>query len=130
MNFIKFRFPKSVNIRIKWLNACGLTTNDDVSRTCLCSRHFKNEDICQSNIFGSVKSSIKRNAVPTLYLKDSLTINNSNESPSETSISELTNENGVANRSLSFFSDSNIVDDNNVLDIMEKSKEMMFSYEL
>ncbi|XP_056636782.1 uncharacterized protein LOC130445245 [Diorhabda sublineata] len=78
-NISLHRFPKNLDIRIKWLNACGLTINDDVRRTTICSRHFKAEDICQSNIFGMVKSSIKRNAVPTIYIPNPTNINASNK---------------------------------------------------
>lgn len=111
---------------MKWLNACGLTINDDVRRTCICSRHFKTDDVCQSNVFGAVKSSIKRYAVPTLYLTNPLSLDTINKSPPNTPLSELFEDNGVSNQSSSFFSDNNIVDDNNVLNILEKSKEIIF----
>ncbi|XP_056637751.1 uncharacterized protein LOC130445885 [Diorhabda sublineata] len=80
---------------IIYLNACGLTINDDVRRTSICSRHFKAEDICQSNIFGIVKSSIKRNAVPSIYVKNPININTSNKPQSNTPLSDLFNGNGV-----------------------------------
>ncbi|CAG5090593.1 Protein of unknown function [Cotesia congregata] len=115
-NISLHRFPKNLDVRIKWLNACGLTINDDVRRTSICSRHFKAEDICQSNFFGTVKSSIKRNAVPTLHLINPIIIDTSNKSQPNTPLSELFNENGVTNQS-SYFPD------NNVLDIVEKSPE-------
>ncbi|CAG5090639.1 Protein of unknown function, partial [Cotesia congregata] len=115
-NISLHRFPKNLDVHIKWLNACGLTINDDVRRTSTCSRHFKAEDICQSNIFGTVKSSIKRNAVPTLHLINPIIIDTSNKSQPNTPLSELFNENGVTNQS-SYFPD------NNVLDIVEKSPE-------
>ncbi|XP_046590232.1 uncharacterized protein LOC124293425 [Neodiprion lecontei] len=118
-----WRFPKNLEIRMKWLNACGLTINDDVRRTCICSRHFKTDDVCQSNVFGAVKSSIKRNAVPTLYLTNPLSLDTINKSPPNTPLSELFEDNGVSNQSSSFFSDNNIVDDNNVLNILEKSSD-------
>ncbi|XP_044732064.1 uncharacterized protein LOC123294931 [Chrysoperla carnea] len=115
-------FPKNTDVRMKWLNACGLTINDDVRRTSVCSRHFKPEDICQSNIFGTVKSSIKRNAVPTLYLTNPLDINTDNKAQPNVSLSELFNENIVNNQAPNF-PDNGIVDDNNVLEIVEKSPD-------
>ncbi|XP_044577095.1 uncharacterized protein LOC123260167 isoform X3 [Cotesia glomerata] len=121
-----FRFPKNLEIRLKWLNACGLTENDDVKRTCICSRHFKADDIYQSKIFGVVKSSIKRNAVPTLYLTNPLSIDKTSKLPPNTPLSEVFDENGVSNQSSSCFSENNIVNQYNVLNTLQKSPKKCF----
>ncbi|XP_044586914.1 uncharacterized protein LOC123266645 isoform X2 [Cotesia glomerata] len=125
-NIFLDQFLKNLEIRLKWLNACGLTENDDVKRTCICSRHFKADDICQSKIFGVVKSSIKRNAVPTLYLTNPLSIDKTSKLPPNTPLSEVFDENGVRNQSSSCFSENNIVNQYNVLNTLQKSPKKCF----
>lgn len=60
-------------MRQKWLDVCGLTPEDDVSRICICSTHFTASDMisCSSGI---KKSFLKSGAVPTKLLSNPLVI--------------------------------------------------------
>ncbi|XP_046602588.1 uncharacterized protein LOC124296595 [Neodiprion lecontei] len=122
---VKEEFTEGRNEEVKEEAEEGTTTTatSNESQIHFMYKHFKTDDVCQSNVFGAVKSSIKRNAVPTLYLTNPLSLDTINKSPPNTPLSELFEDNGVSNQSSSFFSDNNIVDDNNVLNILEKSSD-------
>ncbi|XP_057340771.1 52 kDa repressor of the inhibitor of the protein kinase-like isoform X2 [Microplitis mediator] len=67
------KFPRDEVVRQKWLDICGLTPEDDVSRICICSTHFTASDMisCSSGI---KKSFLKSGAVPTKLLSNPLVI--------------------------------------------------------
>ncbi|KAG8035415.1 hypothetical protein G9C98_006861 [Cotesia typhae] len=67
------KFPKDKIMRQKWLDICGLTSEDDVSRICICSMHFTAADMisCSSGI---KKSFLKSGAVPTKLLSNPLVL--------------------------------------------------------
>jgi len=67
-------FPKKATVRQKWLNACGLSLNDDVSHVYICSIHFAETDITKRCIFGRSKSVIKPGAVPSMFMTNPLVI--------------------------------------------------------
>lgn len=46
---ITFRFIKDVNLRKKWMKACGLRKLKDLSYLCICSQYFSNADIIIDN---------------------------------------------------------------------------------
>lgn len=63
-----------MTVRQKWLNVCGLSLNDDVSRIYICSIHFAETDINECNTFGRSKSVIKSGAIPSMYMTNPLVI--------------------------------------------------------
>ncbi|XP_046837262.1 uncharacterized protein LOC124432378 isoform X1 [Vespa crabro] len=67
-------FPKHLTVRQKWLNVCGLSLNDDVSHSYICSIHFAETDINKCNTFGRSKSVIKPGAVPSMFITNPLVI--------------------------------------------------------
>lgn len=61
-----FRFPKNVNIRKKWMEACGLSELDDPSHLFICSQHFSNADIATF----SQKARINSGSVPSTNIRN------------------------------------------------------------
>ncbi|XP_053598979.1 uncharacterized protein LOC103569873 [Microplitis demolitor] len=122
-NISLHKFPKNAELRTKWSNTCELTKNDDLNRVYICSRHFRTDDICQSNIFGKVKTCIKRDAVPTLFLTNPLNIEESNKLLTRTPLLELFDENIVANQFSSNVSGDDIENDSIIFNVMQKSSE-------
>ncbi|XP_043486955.1 uncharacterized protein LOC122514288 [Polistes fuscatus] len=73
-NISLHRFPKDLTLRQKWLNVCGLSLDDNVSYTYICSIHFAETDIYKSNTLGRSRSSIKSGVVPSMFITNPLVI--------------------------------------------------------
>lgn len=76
-----YSFPKNPVIRQKWINACGLSINDELKYIFICIFHFAPEDVENGNEMA--KARLKKGAVP------SINVPNPNDSDADETIESI-----------------------------------------
>lgn len=71
LNFIRNRFPKDPELRNKWIEACNLSTSDNLTYIYICSLHFAPKFIDRGLEFQS-RCILRSGAVPSVSVPNTL----------------------------------------------------------
>ncbi|XP_034946606.1 uncharacterized protein [Chelonus insularis] len=74
------KFPKNPILRNKWITACNLSSNDNLTYIYICSLHFNSNDVDRGNQF-QTRCTLRSNAVPSIDIPNKM-YNNENANTS------------------------------------------------